>query len=319
MRTRPPALIRWAPVFLDWPNRQRYLNFVTYQDELRAVPDCEEGVDTRELPEECLEGASTPQILYRKLNEWGFPSLVIPHGTTWGLYTPAASSWDKQLTRAQHDPSLQTLVEVFSGHGNSEEYRTFRAADVDHNDELLCPEPHEGYEPCCWRAGELIRARCGRPGLGRVRGAGAGGAPELPGRRDRRAPHRGRLRDGRLGQLRELSRLLPAVDALSSGQLRAVHARPNELRRARRTRWRFHFGFLASSDNHRARPGTGYKEYARMANTEASGAKDETWHRRLLDPQDPRPDSLTAERDRRADRGDPVSPPRLRASGGRSS
>jgi hypothetical protein len=32
---------------------------------------------------------------------------------------------------------------------------------------------------------------------------------------------------------------------------------------------RFHFGFIASSDNHSARPGTGYKEFARTEFTEA--------------------------------------------------
>ena len=34
---------------------------------------------------------------------------------------------------------------------------------------------------------------------------------------------------------------------------------------------RFRFGFIASSDNHRARPGTGYKEKDRFVITEANG------------------------------------------------
>jgi hypothetical protein len=34
---------------------------------------------------------------------------------------------------------------------------------------------------------------------------------------------------------------------------------------------RFNFGFIASSDNHRARPGTGYKEIDRFVTTEANG------------------------------------------------
>ena len=34
------------------------------------------------------------------------------------------------------------------------------------------------------------------------------------------------------------------------------------------------FGFIGSSDNHGARPGTGYKEIDRMFNTEANGFSD---------------------------------------------
>jgi hypothetical protein len=44
---------------------------------------------------------------------------------------------------------------------------------------------------------------------------------------------------------------------------------------------RFHFGFLASSDNHSARPGTGYKEYGRLYNTEARGPRDAEWYARV--------------------------------------
>jgi len=43
---------------------------------------------------------------------------------------------------------------------------------------------------------------------------------------------------------------------------------------------RFEFGVIASSDNHRARPGTGYKPVDRKLTTEANGLRDDTWSER---------------------------------------
>ena len=51
---------------------------------------------------------------------------------------------------------------------------------------------------------------------------------------------------------------------------------------------RFQFGFIGSSDNHSARPGTGYKEFARRDFTETIGAKSETWRERVLGPAEPK-------------------------------
>src|SRR5205823_1608601 len=73
---------------LDFRQRQRYLDLGVLFAENRAVPDCPRGIDTRQLPADCYETADTPQELFEKLSQWGFDVIVIPHGTTWGLYTP---------------------------------------------------------------------------------------------------------------------------------------------------------------------------------------------------------------------------------------
>src|SRR4029453_9616572 len=95
----------------------------------------------RELPLDCREQVATPKQLFAKLNEWGHEALGIPHGTTWGMYTPAGSAWDKQLTPEQHDPQRQRLVEVYSGHGSSEEFRRFREVVLAADGTRSSPEP----------------------------------------------------------------------------------------------------------------------------------------------------------------------------------
>ena len=57
-------------------------------------------------------------------------------------------------------PERQTLLEVYSGHGDSEVYREWRAVALDGEGRSSCPEPRPDYLPACWRAGEIIRERC---------------------------------------------------------------------------------------------------------------------------------------------------------------
>jgi hypothetical protein len=271
---------------LDFPNRQRYFDFGLYQREMRDTAVCPSGVDTRQLPTGCREVADTPQELFEKLSQWGFDTIVIPHGTTWGLYTPAGTTMDKQLTAAQHDPQKQTLIEVYSGHGNSEEYRDWKAIDYDAAGHPVCPAPAANYVPCCWQAGELIRARCGnipqdacerRVAAARKNylAAGQSGHLTVPG---------AKLEDWKdCGQCRDCFN--PAFNFRPGESVQYALALSNFDNPANPRRFRF--GFIASSDNHTARPGTGYKEFGRHFMTESAGPRDAAWRERILGTEVP--------------------------------
>ena len=296
------AFVQPAPLWqrltfplLDFPNRQRYYDFGRFQRELLAVPLCPPGVDTRELPADCHETAETPDVLFEKLAQWGFDTLVIPHGTTWGFYTPAGSTFDKQLRGPMHDEQKQRLLEVYSGHGNSEEYRPWLAVDRDPGGAPHCPEPTRDYLPCCWQAGEIIRARCTNPASPECEervtaaranylGARVAGHRTVPG---------ATIEDWKdCGQCRDCFNPAFNYRPASSAQYALAITNFDDPAKPRR----FRFGLIASSDNHSARPGTGYKEFARRAMTEAIGARDETWRARVMGaPAAPRPASLAVD------------------------
>ncbi len=250
------------------PGRDSF-DFIRFWNELDVKP-CPEGVPVRDLPKDCRESVRDPAGLFAKLDEWGFDSIVIPHGTTWGIYTPAGSKWDKQIVGKQYDPKRETLIEVFSGHGNSEEFRGWREVEIAADGAKACPGPSGGFTPSCWRAGELVAARCI---------AGSESAQECEARAVRaRANYVAADLAGHL--------TVPGAsveDWLDSGQCPdcfqpAFNYRPRssvqyimalrDFENPQQPR-RFEFGFMASSDNHSARPGTGYKEVARDAFTEA--------------------------------------------------
>jgi len=278
----------------DFPNRQVYFDMMTFLQELRDTPLCEEGVDERRLPDSCSEGADTPEKLFAKLDQWGYPALVIPHGTTWGIYTPAGSAWDKQLHGRQHDPERQKLIEVYSGHGNSEEYREFREVTFDDAGNAVCPEPQGAYVPCCWQAGEIIRARCADPNAAacedRVEAAranyldaGVRGRLTVPGATVEDWKSCGTCPDC----------FLPAFNYRPKSSVQYILSLSNFENQSVDPA-RFRLGFIASSDNHTARPGTGYKEFGRIPNTEARGPRDEQWAARVNEgiPTEKKPESV---------------------------
>jgi len=274
----------------EFSRRQRYLDFNVFRKEVLAVKDCPDGVNVRELPEGCRETAETPRDLFDKLDQWGFDTLVIPHGTTWGFYTPPGYNYDKQLSSKQHDPAKQTLFEVYSGHGNSEEYKPWRAIVPGKDGTWSCPAPTDTFTPCCWRAGEIIRERCGdipatectkRVEDARYNYANAGvtGHQTVPGTTTKDWQGCGQCKDC----------FNPAFSYRPGGSAQYALARghfdKNGSSHAR-------FGFIASSDNHTSRPGTGYKEFARRKMTEAAGPRTKAWRDRLFGkPSKPTPES----------------------------
>ncbi|MCC6217302.1 MAG: DUF3604 domain-containing protein [Polyangiaceae bacterium] len=282
------ALDRVLVPVQDFDRRQRYLDLVARQLETRQLRDCAPGVGTRELPADCRELAATPGELFAKLRDWGFASLVVPHGTTWGFYTPPGYTWDKQLTAAEDDPDRQRLIEIFSGHGNSEEYRSWRAVEGSYQQPgARCPEPIPGHEPCCWRAGEIVRARCGGVAEAECErrvekarrdyvAAGTAGHLTVPG---------ASVEDWKeCGQCRDCFN--PSFNYRPGGAAQYVLARgdfsdPAHPRHAT-------LGFIASSDNHSARPGTGYKEVGRRKMGDAAGPETAEWRARFF-PRDEAP------------------------------
>ena len=262
---------RWVDP-LGW---SEYADFLWLLDALATTPRCPKGVDSRSLPVDFIEAAPTPDLLFEKLRQWGTDTLVIPHGTAWGAYTPPGTSMDKQLTRAMHDPERQTLIEIMSGHGNSEEHRSWREFAFDADGARVCPAPTPDYLPCCWRAGDILRERCGdlpaaeceaRVEAAKQRAMEANVTPHFvfP---DTRAED---WLD--CGQCRDCFKPAFGQRPRESVQYAMALSNPDEAGDDGEP-LRFRYGFIASSDNHTARPGTGYKQYERRRMTEATGVR----------------------------------------------
>ena len=251
-------------------NRQAYHDFARFLQERDDLHLCKKGPGVRDLPDDCQESASTPTGLFERLDDWGFPYMVIPHGNTWGFYTPPLISWDKQL-QAHDDPEKREfLIEVFSGHGNIEEYRDWRALERTSGG-VRCPEPIPGFTAECWRAGEIIRERCKSAGEA---------ASTCEARAVEARSHHVEARDaGHLtvpgheledwldaGQCTDC--YMPAYNHRPGGSVQAALAL-RDFSNPEKSQ-RFRFGMIGSSDIHSARPGTGYKEMHRRKTTDAA-------------------------------------------------
>ncbi len=260
-----------------------YADMISFMTSLADTPDCPTGIDTRDLPLDCREAAETPAELFAKLDQWGFETLVIPHGLAWGIHAPPGATLATQLSGDLHDPSKQRLIEIMSGHGNSEEYRNFGEYVVGADGQRVCPNPTPDYEPCCWRAGEIMRTRC--DGLAvdecerRVKQAqhlalSGGVSPDLV------------FQDSAASdwldcdQCRDCFKPAMTLRPRLTSQYGAAVSNFEGLAQTDSPR-RFRWGFIASTDNHGARPGTGYKQYARTVMTDARGIADASSRERV--------------------------------------
>ena len=269
-------------------NRQRYFDFGKYQQELRDTPMCPRASTRASCPPTATSRRRRPRSCSRSSSQWGFDTIVIPHGTTWGLYTPPGTDLGQAAQPAPcTTPSKQTLIEVYSGHGNSEEYRDWHDVVFDANGQADLPRADRRL-PALLLAGRRDHPRALRQTRRPTSASSASqtARTQLPRRRRRRAPDRARRDDRGLEGLRPVPRLLQPGLQHAARRTRCSTSRRSPTSTTRGAPRRFRFGFIGSSDNHTARPGTGYKEFARRMMTEAAGPRDATWARAHVRPPD---------------------------------
>ncbi len=244
-----------------------WAGFHRFMRDALVLEDCPAGVPVRELPDDCRESAADPPALFAKLADWGFPALVIPHGLAWGTTNPRHADLAVQLR--MHDPRWQPLLEVYSGHGNSEVYADFERPRRREDGLWSCPSGGENVELCCERAATLARERCADPESADC-DAEVAAAQQHAVDASGFAPPFGAVAGtspadwGECGQLQ--GSFLPAFAYRPRGSAQyalALGSADGEATDAR-LRW----GFIASSDSHRSRPGTGYREFARELMTD---------------------------------------------------
>lgn len=243
-------------------------DFGWFMAESRATPRCPDGISVDELPDDCREVALTPKALYQKLDEWGFDSIVIPHGLAWGTTNPLTGDFRDQMDH--HQQRYQKLLEVFSGHGNSELFVDFERIGQTPEGDAYCPEATDGFTPCCQQAGVIAKKRCEEADAGNCDQAAEqaiGWFVELGSPRGRKIFPDASLNDwAGCGQLQDAfqpsSMYVPKLSAQYN--LALGFDESGEAKRAK-------FGLIGSSDGHQARPGSSYKEMNRVRYTDHKG------------------------------------------------
>lgn len=260
----------------DPGNAGYYAAFDRFMQEQTDTRWCEPGsVRAKDGSTDCLEVAGTPGELFKALDRFGLETLIAPHGSTWGFYTPPEASWSHALSAANHDPERVKLIEVYSGHGNSEQFLAAESRHRTADGRWECPAPTASYLPECWQAGEIIRKRC------LANGAAAD-----------ECERRARKTRTDAAQVNDAWKLAPGASAgewLDAGQPRGAYKPAYRYRPMKSVQYglalrdftdpthplRYTWGFIASTDTHRAKPGTGFKQVDRPGATDINGARSE--------------------------------------------
>ena len=241
-------------------------DFGWYLQESKAIPTCPDGVPADKLPADCREVALTPQDLYRKLDEWGFDSMVIPHGLSWGTTNPLTGDFRDQLDH--YDQRYQNLLELYSGHGNSELFEDFLRIGQSGDGEVYCPAATDNFTPCCRQAAVITRLSCAEPTSSACEQAIVEAVSAFVAEGDpqgRKLFPDATLNDwAGCGQLQNsfqpASMYVPRLSAQYN--LALGFDEQGEPKRAR-------FGLIGSSDGHQGRPGSSYKESNRLLYTDS--------------------------------------------------
>jgi len=279
----PKGRINKMIYLLDPTHANYYASLNNFNSEMQSTENCKKGIHSKQQTKECFDTAATPKELYKKLDQWGFDTLVIPHGTTWGSYTPPGASWSHQFENNNHNADKGRLIEIYSGHGTSEKYRNWQARIENADGTFTCPPPRSDYLPACWQAGEIIKKRCldqgkaiedceSRATLARQHHVNEGTVAAwwtVP----------GTVEDDWLDAAQARDVLMPAFNyrPKKSVQYGLALKHFDDTKEPLRNSW----GFIGSTDTHSARAGHGFKQVHRKNDTDTKGIRSE-WLKKIF-------------------------------------
>ncbi len=269
--------------FLDPRHKDYYASYNSLVEQMADTPNCEEGIPSPQLPKNCYEEAKTTGALFKKLREWDIDTMVIPHGMAWGFYTPPDSSWKTHLNNMDVDPSMTPLIEIYSGHGNAEQFSNFTTRIKNTDGSFSCPAPTANYLATCWQSGQIIKKRCLAKGM-------------LTTECEARAQVARQLAVNTDTNYAFLTAPgSKAEELLDAGQARNMFNPAFNYRPKKSMQYGlavrnfdgdkplgFEWGVIASTDTHTSRAGHGFKQVGRLNASEANGAKNHFFENMLI-------------------------------------